>query len=215
MKFDEILKHDSVNDVLSKYSITSNQDENQIALIDFLDFNNKKNEDNIERESFLNISTEVTLTNKRNKEFKAISSNSIKQYDPNKLIKVKSNPDYSSDSDIAINKKKNSIINYQDEHTIYTLAKDSSEKISENLISYEVGTTANILLLRQKIFYIANAGDSLAVVYKKGKAIKLNTEHKTFLKSERNRILNAGNTIINKRIEGKLNISRAIGIIKC
>ena len=41
MKFDEILKHDSVNDVLSKYSITSNQDENQIALIDFLDFNNK------------------------------------------------------------------------------------------------------------------------------------------------------------------------------
>ena len=70
MKFDEILKHDSVNDVLSKYSITSNQDENQIALIDFLDFKNKKNEDNIERESFLNISTEVTLTNKRNKDTK-------------------------------------------------------------------------------------------------------------------------------------------------
>ena len=80
-----------------------------------------------------------------------------------------------------------------------------------NLISNDIGTTANVLLLKKNYFYIANAGDSLSVMYKKKKAIKLNKEHKTTSDKEYNRIKKNGGKLINYRINGKLNITRAIG----
>ena len=80
-----------------------------------------------------------------------------------------------------------------------------------NLISNDIGTTANVLLLKKNYFYIANAGDSLSVMYKKKKAIKLNKEHKTTSDKEYIRIKKNGGKLINYRINGKLNIARAIG----
>ena len=80
-----------------------------------------------------------------------------------------------------------------------------------NLISNDIGTTANVLLLKKNYFYIANAGDSLSVMYKKKKAIKLNKEHKTTSDKEYIRIKKNGGKLINYRINGKLNITRAIG----
>ena len=85
------------------------------------------------------------------------------------------------------------------------------DKSSTNLISNDIGTTANVLLLKKNYFYVANVGDSLSVMYKKKKAIKLNKEHKTTSETELNRLNKLGTKLINYRINGKLNITRAIG----
>ena len=91
------------------------------------------------------------------------------------------------------------------------LFKDPEKTPLSNLISNDTGTTANVLLLKNNYFYVANVGDSLSVMYKKEKAIKLNQEHKTTLDKEYNRIKKCGGKLINYRINGKLNITRAIG----
>jgi serine/threonine protein phosphatase PrpC len=81
----------------------------------------------------------------------------------------------------------------------------------DNLVATNMGTTANILLMKNNYLYLANVGDSLAVLFKNGEAIKLNNEHKTSLQSEYTRINKSGARIINNRIEGRLNLTRAIG----
>ena len=80
------------------------------------------------------------------------------------------------------------------------------------MLSLYTGTTANVVLIKNEYFYVSNAGDCLSVLYKNGKAIRLNTEHKVTNFQEKNRIINSGTKIINDRIDGKLNLSRAIGI---
>lgn len=89
--------------------------------------------------------------------------------------------------------------------------KNTDEKDLPSLIANDIGTTANICLLKKNCIYIANVGDSLSVMYKKKKAYKLNKEHKTTVEKEYNRIRNEGGRIQNFRINGKLNITRAIG----
>jgi hypothetical protein len=89
---------------------------------------------------------------------------------------------------------------------------EHEEVMDEDLLASHMGTTANIILLRGNYLYLANVGDSLAVLYKDKKAIRLNQEHKTSLQSEFARINNSGARIINNRVEGKLNLTRAIGI---
>ena len=91
------------------------------------------------------------------------------------------------------------------------LYQNSKLPLNSNLFSNDTGTTANVLLLKNNYFYVANVGDSLSVMYKKEKAIKLNQEHKTTLDKEYNRIKKCGGKLINYRINGKLNITRAIG----
>ena len=74
-----------------------------------------------------------------------------------------------------------------------------------------MGTTANVITIFNNTILIANAGDSLSVLFRNNKAVILNTEHKLSIKSETERVLNAGRKIINDRIDGKLNLSRALG----
>ena len=74
-----------------------------------------------------------------------------------------------------------------------------------------MGTTANVILLKDNYLYIANAGDCISYMYYNKKAIKLNNEHHINLIEERNRILKSGNKIINNRINGRLNLTRSIG----
>lgn len=85
---------------------------------------------------------------------------------------------------------------------------------NEGLIAKDMGTTANILVIKNNYLYLANVGDSLAVLFKNGVAIRLNQEHKTTLPSEFTRISKSGSRIINNRIEGRLNLTRALGIFK-
>ncbi len=86
-----------------------------------------------------------------------------------------------------------------------------NKEINNSYVSYSVGTTANVVFIRDGYCYVANVGDSLAVLYKNGKAIKLNTEHKPSIAKERERVINSGNQIVNNRVSGRLNLTRAIG----
>jgi len=88
---------------------------------------------------------------------------------------------------------------------------DNKSHIHPNLVAFSMGTTANVAFIRNGICYIANVGDSMAVLYKNGKALKLNTEHKVLLGKEKERILKSGSGIYNGRIDGRINLSRAIG----
>ena len=89
--------------------------------------------------------------------------------------------------------------------------KSTEERDLPSLIANDIGTTANVCLLKKNCIYIANVGDSLSVMYKKKKAYKLNKEHKTTVEKENSRIKKEGGRIQNFRINGKLNITRAIG----
>jgi len=92
---------------------------------------------------------------------------------------------------------------------------NSSTKISyDNLVASEMGTTANIMLIKNGIIYIANVGDSLSVMYKNRKAYNLNREHQTIIESEKERVLKSGAYIVGYRINGMLNLTRAIGDLK-
>ena len=76
------------------------------------------------------------------------------------------------------------------------------------------GCTANVLMIMNNLLICANAGDSRAVLGEGGRAIPLSTDHKPNLKRERERIYKAGSTVnIEGRIDGNLNLSRAIGDI--
>lgn len=67
-----------------------------------------------------------------------------------------------------------------------------------------------VLITPSKI-YTANAGDSRAVLCRKGNAVPLSYDHKPENDSERKRIQGAGGDIINGRVNGGLNLSRSFG----
>jgi serine/threonine protein phosphatase PrpC len=77
------------------------------------------------------------------------------------------------------------------------------------------GCTANVLYMKDGILYVANAGDARCVLASKGKAFPLSSDHKPGVETEKRRILRAGSTINSEgRIDGNLNLSRAIGDLK-
>ena len=84
---------------------------------------------------------------------------------------------------------------------------------SEVFATY-MGSTANVVCLYENYLIIANVGDSISVIFSEGRAIELNTEHKTSTPGEYERIINAGLNVINNRVDGKLNLTRAIGDLK-
>jgi serine/threonine protein phosphatase PrpC len=105
------------------------------------------------------------------------------------------------------------VLTYEDKQVTinYSDPKDQIMGVQSELLAKDMGTTANILLIKNNYLFLANVGDSLAVLFKNGEAIRLNQEHKTSLPSEFTRISKSGARIINNRIEGRLNLTRAIG----
>ena len=90
--------------------------------------------------------------------------------------------------------------------------------IKQNQYSVEMmegkGCTANCILLVNNQIICANAGDSRCVVAEGGRAIPLSVDHKPTMRKERERIYKAGSTVnVEGRIDGNLNLSRAIGDI--
>ncbi|KDO19430.1 hypothetical protein SPRG_15420 [Saprolegnia parasitica CBS 223.65] len=77
------------------------------------------------------------------------------------------------------------------------------------------GTTAVTVLAQRDTIYVANVGDSRAVLIKKdGDAIALSNDHKPNRPDERERVTNMGGHVIFWgvwRVEGILAVSRAIG----
>jgi len=73
------------------------------------------------------------------------------------------------------------------------------------------GCTACVALIVKNELYVANAGDSRCILYSDGKAIAMSEDHKPDLDQEKDRIQKAGGYIVDGRINGNLNLSRAIG----
>jgi len=82
-----------------------------------------------------------------------------------------------------------------------------------------VGCTAVCVLLSKAEVVCANAGDSRAVLCRKGKPVELSHDHKPNDGTERRRIEEAGGKVeeipvgtrVHHRVNGNLNLSRAIG----
>ncbi|KAK9014991.1 hypothetical protein V6N11_006126 [Hibiscus sabdariffa] len=73
------------------------------------------------------------------------------------------------------------------------------------------GCTACVAIIRNKQLIVANAGDSRCVISRKGQAYNLSKDHKPDLELEKDRILKAGGFIQVGRVNGSLNLARAIG----
>ncbi|KAE8723628.1 putative protein phosphatase 2C 60 [Hibiscus syriacus] len=73
------------------------------------------------------------------------------------------------------------------------------------------GSTACVAIIRNKQLIVANAGDSRCVISRKGQAYNLSKDHKPDLELEKDRILKAGGFIQVGRVNGSLNLTRAIG----
>lgn len=74
------------------------------------------------------------------------------------------------------------------------------------------GCTAVVALLHGKDLYVANAGDSRCVVCRNGKSLDMSIDHKPEDNLEYTRIKNAGGRVtMDGRVNGGLNLSRAIG----
>lgn len=60
-------------------------------------------------------------------------------------------------------------------------------------------------------YYVANAGDSRAVLSNNNKAVTLSNDHKPDLPSEKERIQKAGGYVHNGRVNNSLALSRSLG----
>jgi len=73
------------------------------------------------------------------------------------------------------------------------------------------GCTANVVLIHKNVAYCANAGDSRCILWSNKKVIALSEDHKPDNEIEKTRITKAGGFIIEGRVNGNLNLSRALG----
>ncbi|XP_055917685.1 probable protein phosphatase CG10417 [Eupeodes corollae] len=91
----------------------------------------------------------------------------------------------------------------------------ANENFCANMIEEpgkDSGCTAVVALLHGRDLYVANAGDSRCVVCRNGKAIEMSLDHKPEDELESNRITKAGGRVtLDGRVNGGLNLSRAIG----
>lgn len=73
------------------------------------------------------------------------------------------------------------------------------------------GTTAVCAFISEENVYIANCGDSRAVLCRNGTPIFSTQDHKPILPGEKERIVNAGGSVMVQRVNGSLAVSRALG----
>ncbi|KAL0449651.1 UNVERIFIED_CONTAM: putative protein phosphatase 2C 47 [Sesamum latifolium] len=78
-------------------------------------------------------------------------------------------------------------------------------------LDHSSGTTALTALILGRTMIIANAGDSRAVLGKRGRAIELSKDHKPNSTSERLRIEKLGGVIYDGYLNGQLSVARALG----
>ncbi|XP_041995374.1 probable protein phosphatase 2C 21 [Salvia splendens] len=76
------------------------------------------------------------------------------------------------------------------------------------------GSTACVAVIGENQLVVANAGDSLCVISRNGQARELSVDHKPTLSAERERIIRAGGFVRGGRVEGYLDVSRAIGCVE-
>jgi len=92
------------------------------------------------------------------------------------------------------------------------LSEIHSMKNEPNPDESTAGCTANVILIVDNHIYCANAGDSRTILLTdNGSIIPLSIDHKPDNIIEKNRITAAGGFILDGRVNGNLNLSRAIG----
>uniref|UniRef100_A0A2I3RJQ6 protein-serine/threonine phosphatase n=2 Tax=Homininae TaxID=207598 RepID=A0A2I3RJQ6_PANTR len=111
--------------------------------------------------------------------------------------------------------------NEEDEDDTEEAEEDDEEEEEEMMVpgmegkeepGSDSGTTAVVALIRGKQLIVANAGDSRCVVSEAGKALDMSYDHKPEDEVELARIKNAGGKVtMDGRVNGGLNLSRAIG----
>lgn len=77
--------------------------------------------------------------------------------------------------------------------------------------AYQQGSTAVVAFIRGDQLFVANAGDSRAVLCRDGKAIALSKDHKAGDAAELKRVLDLGGAVLRDRVQGVLAVSRALG----
>ncbi|CAH9104679.1 unnamed protein product [Cuscuta europaea] len=109
------------------------------------------------------------------------------------------------------------------ESIYYPESGDDEDKTAENSPKEEVvpvykgpnsGCTACVAIIRDKQLIVANAGDSRCVLSRKNQAHDLSRDHKPDLEAEKERILKAGGYVQGGRVNGSLNLARAIGDVE-
>ena len=89
------------------------------------------------------------------------------------------------------------------------------ESSSQNGIFTDAGCTSVVAYIEGRHVYVANAGDSRAVICTNGVASPLSYDHKPTHEKELKRITDAGGTVnAQGRVNGNLNLSRCIGDLK-
>ncbi|ETN60387.1 protein phosphatase 2c [Anopheles darlingi] len=73
------------------------------------------------------------------------------------------------------------------------------------------GTTAVCAFISREHLYIANCGDSRAVLCRNAQPVFTTQDHKPILPGEKERIQNAGGSVMVQRVNGSLAVSRALG----
>mmetsp|Transcript_30706 Transcript_30706/g.22361 ORF Transcript_30706/g.22361 Transcript_30706/m.22361 type:complete len:139 (-) Transcript_30706:281-697(-) len=77
------------------------------------------------------------------------------------------------------------------------------------------GSTACVALIRKEgahsVLYVANVGDTRAILSKSGKAERMSVDHKPDNIDENNRIKQANGVIVGDRVGGVLAVTRAFG----
>lgn len=73
------------------------------------------------------------------------------------------------------------------------------------------GSTAVGVMISPKHVYFINCGDSRAVLYRNGQVCFSTQDHKPCNPREKERIQNAGGSVMIQRVNGSLAVSRALG----
>lgn len=73
------------------------------------------------------------------------------------------------------------------------------------------GSTAVCAFVSPRLIYVANCGDSRAVLCREGNPVFTTQDHKPGLPMERERIIKAGGSVMIQRVNGSLAVSRALG----
>ena len=90
------------------------------------------------------------------------------------------------------------------------------KEVGDDLALDSIGCTANVVMMdyAQKKLFVANAGDSRCVMGHGGKCTPLSFDHKPDGPIEIERIHKAGSVITEGRVDGNLNLTRALGDLK-
>lgn len=122
-----------------------------------------------------------------------------------------------SDEEDEENKDMDDETEYEESEEMDDMADEDDENTAfmDNIIEEpgkDSGCTAVLALLKNNELFVANAGDSRCVVCRDGTALEMSLDHKPEDELEHKRITNAGGRVtLDGRVNGGLNLSRAIG----